>query len=138
MHELAEGRIGEAEAFGGRLLAEPIDEDGAKGLILTLTGTDRVEEEVTQRGVVHGGPPGKCEEISQVNQGSGYGQRQDAASGEEHRPGATEKRSCLLRVLAWWSPDGKRAQDERAFDSGAAGRHCHPRHNRLLEKQLSR
>ena len=55
MDELAEGVIGVAEAKGGILLREPIDEDGAESFVLSLCGTGRLVEEEPTQGIVHGG-----------------------------------------------------------------------------------
>ena len=39
MDELTEGVVGIAEAAGHLLLGQPVDEDGAQGLVLALQGT---------------------------------------------------------------------------------------------------
>ena len=57
MDELAEGVVGVAEAPGGLLLGDAIDEDGPQGLVLALAGAAGLSEEVLAQGVVHNRSP---------------------------------------------------------------------------------
>jgi hypothetical protein len=51
----AEGGVGVAEAAGGFLLGNALDEDGAEGLLRALRGASGLQEEALREGIVHGG-----------------------------------------------------------------------------------
>jgi hypothetical protein len=51
--QLAESVVGVAEAVGGLLLGELLEEDSPEGLVLALQGTGGLPEEASAGGVVH-------------------------------------------------------------------------------------
>jgi hypothetical protein len=61
--ELPEGVVGVAEALGGLLLGEAVEEDAAEGLVLTLGRARGLGEESTG-GVLGHGRGSWCEVIS--------------------------------------------------------------------------